>query len=225
VIALGTVFDKLRPFIERVDAMTLRERMLVFGGGVAILYVLWHTLLMDPLTVRAKSAEQRLTEARRQITMIDQVGAASAQNPAIAAAMRNRALQERLAALDAELNSVAKGYVAPERMTEMLRALLAEQHGLTLVSLANLPVESLSQPSGSKPGASIAADNRGPFLHPVEMVVEGDYGSVVAYLRAIEAMPWRIRWQQVELTARDYPLNRVRIVIGAFSLSRDWMSV
>jgi hypothetical protein len=29
----------------------------------------------------------------------------------------------------------------------------------------------------------------------------------------------------VELTAGDYPENRVRIVIGALSLSRDWMNL
>jgi MSHA biogenesis protein MshJ len=88
-----------------------------------------------------------------------------------------------------------------------------------------MPVESLSPPSASKQVAAIAPDDRGPFLHPVEMVVEGDYGSVVAYLRALEAMPWRIHWQRVELTAGDYPVNRVRIVIGALSLSRYWMTV
>ena len=55
------------------------------------------------------------------------------------------ACSERVAALDAELHGAARGYVAPERMTEMLRALLAGQHGLKLVSLRNLPVESLSQ--------------------------------------------------------------------------------
>jgi hypothetical protein len=38
-------------------------------------------------------------------------------------------------------------------------------------------------------------------------------------------MPWRIHWQQLELRTGDYPANRVRIVIGALSLSRYWMSV
>jgi hypothetical protein len=47
----------------------------------------------------------------------------------------------------------------------------------------------------------------------------------VAYLRSLEALPWRIHWQQLELTAGAYPVNRVRIVIGALSLSRDWMKV
>jgi MSHA biogenesis protein MshJ len=101
------------------------------------------------------------------------------------------------------------------------------------VSLANLPVESLSQPAsqpssqpaGAKTDAPLADDDRGPFLHPVEIVVEGDYASVVAYLRAAESLPWRIQWRKLELTAGEYPVNRVRLVIGALSLSRDWLSV
>ena len=60
---------------------------------------------------------------------------------------------------------------------------------------------------------------------PVEIVVEGDYASVVAYLRAVESLPWRIQWRKLELTAGEYPVNRVRLVIGALSLSRDWLSV
>ena len=223
--AVGGAIGRVRPLIERLDALTLRERVIIFGAGVALVYIAWQWLLMDPLAARAKIAEQHLADARRHVSMMDQIGAASSLNPAMAAAARNRALAQRLAAIDAELSSVAQGYVAPERMTELLKELLSEQHGLKLVGLANLPVQSLSHPLGSVPDAPIAADDRGPFLHPVEMVVEGDYASVVAYLRALEALPWRIHWQQVELTAGDYPVNRVRIVIGALSLSRDWMSV
>ena len=218
-------YDKVRPLVERLDALSLRERVLVFGAGVAILYVAWQSLLMEPLTARAKVAEQHLADARRQMTMSDEIDAAAAHDPAVQAALRNRSLAARLAELDSDLNSLAQGYVAPERMTELLRSLLGKQHGLTLVSLANMPVESLSPPSASKAAAAIAPDDRGPFLHPVEMVVEGDYGSVVSYLRALEAMPWRIHWQRVELSAGDYPVNRVRIVIGALSLSRYWMTV
>jgi MSHA biogenesis protein MshJ len=224
------MYDKVRPLVERLDGFSIRERALIFGVGVALLYVAWQSLLMDPLKVRGKAAEQHLADARQQMTMSEQIRAVVVHDPAVEAALRNGALAARLGALDANLNSVAHGYVAPERMTELLRSLLSEQRGLTLVSLTNLPVESLSLPSVSKQAAAstpaaIAPDDRGPFLHPVEMVVEGDYGSVVVYLRALEALPWRIHWQRVELTAGDYPVNRVRIVIGALSLSRYWMTV
>lgn len=229
MIAIQGIVGRVRPLIERVDALTLRERVIIFGAGVALVYIAWQTLVMDPLAGRARSAEQRLVQVRQQMTAIDELGTAASQDPTVRAALRNEALAQRLAALDGELGAAAKGYVAPERMTELLRALLAEQHGLKLVSLANLPVESLSQPLsqplGAKAEAPLADDDRGPFLHPVEIVVEGDYASVVAYLRAVESLPWRIQWRKLELTAREYPVNRVRLVIGALSLSRDWLSV
>ena len=73
-------------------------------------------------------------------------------------------------------------------------------------------------------GDEEASTDRGPFLHPVEVVVEGDYLSIVNYLHELEKLPWRIHWQRLELLAGDYPSNRVRIVVGALSLSRDWMA-
>lgn len=113
MIAIHAAFGRVRPFIERLDALTLRERVVIFGAGVALLYIAWQTLLMDPLGVRAKSAQQHLADARRQTAVIDEVGAAASQNPAVAAALRNRALADRLAALDGELNSVAQAMWRP----------------------------------------------------------------------------------------------------------------
>jgi MSHA biogenesis protein MshJ len=156
----------------------------------------------------------------------------------VTAANRNRALHQRIAELDTELGKLTGGYVAPDKMSALLREVLATQQGLRLVSLKNLPVISLSQagnadtaksgtpaPGAESPQAAAPAADHGPFLHPVEVVVDGDYLSVVAYLHSLEKMPWRIHWQRLELLSGDYPTNRVRLVIGALSLSRDWMSL
>src|ERR1700730_2284156 len=96
---------RVRPFIERLRGVTLRERLIIFGAGVALVCGTWQWLLMDPLAARAKVAEQHLADARRHTSMMDQIGAASSLNPATAAVARNRALIERLAILDTELRS------------------------------------------------------------------------------------------------------------------------
>lgn len=222
---LNALAVKLSTLSKRFDALSLRERAFLFGAGVALIYLAAQMLFMTPFANRAQHAEQRLALSRQHMAAIDAAAAQAASDPGIAAAARNAALQGRLAQLDSELLAAAQGYVTPRRVAIMLREILARQHGLQLVSLSNLPVESLSRTPAGKPGVDLAADDRGPFLHPVEMVVEGDYASVVDYLRALEAMPWRIHWQQLELTAGTYPVNRIRIVIGALSLSRDWMSI
>jgi len=229
MIALNTLTVRVRPLVERLDQMSLRERGMIFAVAVALLYCIWQTMVMDPMMARARASEQRLTTVKQRTQAADQLGAVAVQDPAIAAALRNRTLKQRLSELDAELTKAAQSYVAPDRMPDMLREMLARQRGLRLVTLRNLPVESLSMPadlhaSRSEP-AKIDPDDRGPFLHPVEMVLEGDYLSIVNYLHALEALPYQIHWQRLELAAGEYPNNRVRIEIGALSLSREWITV
>ena len=224
---MNAALARLKPYLERVDRLSLRERGLLFAGGIVVLYLGWQSLLMDPVAHRVRAAEQRLAEVRRRGQLAEEAGAAAAQDPAIAAAARNRALDGRLKSLDAELGAAAEGYVAPEKMADLLRQLLLAEQGLRLLSLRNLPAVSLSRPApaADAPAGEAPLVDHGPFLHPVELVVEGDYASVVAYLHALEKLPWRIHWQRLELLAGDSPANRVRIVIGALSLSRDWMAV
>ena len=143
--ALDNINGRLGPLLERFDALAVRERAMIFGAAVVVVYFTWQSLLMDPLLVRGKQAEQRLADVRVHMTAIDQAGAAATDDPLVVTARRNLALRARLGELDAELQTVSQGYVAPERVADLLREILARQQGLSLVSLANLPVESLSQ--------------------------------------------------------------------------------
>jgi len=229
MIALNTLTMRARPLIERLDQMSLRERGLVFAASVALLYCIWQTALMDPMMAHARNSEQRLATVKQRTQVVDQVSTYAAQDPAIGAAAKNKVLSQRLTDLDAELRKAAQAYVAPARRTDMLRKMLAGQQGLRLISLKNLPVVSLSVQRDThalaKEPADIDADDRGPFLHPVEIVVEGDYMTIVNYLHSLENLPYQIHWQRLELVAGDYPRNRVRIEIGALSLSREWITV
>lgn len=231
---------------ERLDRMSLRERALVFAAGVALVYVAWQMLLMDPLAARGRAAQQRVNESRARLVQMD--ATASAGNPRVQAIERRRALQQQLASLDERLRDAAGGFVAPDRMADLLRDVLAKQQGLRLVSLRNLPVEDLGAlataadvvtaatppASGATPPAAAATASAGtatttapagPFVHPVEVVVEGDFAAIIAYLRALEALPWQVQWRRLDLAAGEYPKNRVRIEIGTLGLTRDWLSV
>ena len=152
-------------------------------------------------------------------------------DPRLAGLGRQRALRERLAALDTQLQGASGGYVPPQKMVELLQQLLASQQELKLVRLRNLPVETL-MPATTAPEsapapatAPPAGDAGGPYVHPVEVVVEGNYLAIVAYLRALEKLPWRVQWRRLDLEVGEYPQNRVRIEIGTVSLSREWLIV
>ena len=219
---LRPLSQRVVPLMERYNQMSLRERGLIFGATLVLTFMAWQLLLMDPLAARAVAAAQKLAESQQRALAPD----AATQNPAVAAIARERALRERKAKLDQELVETSRGYIPPGRMTDVLRQLLQAQHGLRLISLRNLPAETLAdagkhKAAGSEPGQA----EHGPYLHPVEIEIEGDYASVVAYVHSLESLAMRLRWREIAVTAKKYPVNRVQIEIATLSLSRDWMTV
>lgn len=92
---------------------------------------------------------------------------------------------------------------------------------------ASAPADSAQPGANSDPGstAAVAAPESGPYLHPVEIVVEGRYLDIVAYLRALESLQWHFYWRVLELETKAYPLNRVRIELSTVSLDKEWIGV
>ena len=108
-------------------------------------------------------------------------------------------------------------------MVQVIHDVLSRQHGVRLVSLHNSPVATLVP--GTAQGTQSSAPSGGPYLHPVEIVVEGTYLDVLAYLHALESLEWRFYWRLLELESTAYPRNRVRIELSTLSLDRDWIGV
>jgi MSHA biogenesis protein MshJ len=81
------------------------------------------------------------------------------------------------------------------------------------------PPPAVEQAAVSRPASS------GPYVHPVELVVEGNYLDVLAYLHALENLPWRFYWKILELQTTHYPTNRVRIELSTLSMDKDWIGV
>ncbi len=56
-------------------------------------------------------------------------------------------------------------------------------------------------------------------------MIEGEYGDVLNYLQALEALPWRFRWKTLDLTTKQYPVNRVRLELSTLSMDKTWLGV
>ena len=87
------------------------------------------------------------------------------------------------------------------------------------------PEDANAAPEASDPAADVLEAATGPFVHPVEIVIEGSYLDVLAYLKALEHLDWRFYWTVLELETQRYPLNRVRIELSTLSMDKDWIGV
>lgn len=215
--------------ISRFNAMTLRERALVAVGVLALLVLAWDQFLMNPLRHRQKALTGEIDTTRATLaSLTDAIEGRARDNPMSAAMQKKQSLTLSLAAVDAQLQSESAGLISPDRMLEVLRDVLNRQHGLRLVSMRNLPVVSLVPPAeSSEPGKRETKPQAttGPYVHSMEIVLEGGYLDVLAYLKSVEALPWRFYWQLLDLKTDTYPVNRVRIRLNTLSMDKEWLGV
>ena len=134
--------------------------------------------------------------------------------------MRAGELQTQVQNIDAQLKNTASGFVASNRMIEVLHDVLDRQGRLALVSIRNLPVTGLI-PRWRRQRARRSP----PYVHSIEIVIDGEYADILEYLTALEALPWKFRWTSLDLSTAGYPRNRVRIELSTLSLDSTWLGV
>jgi len=207
--------------LARFDALSLRERALVGGACLIGMVLLWFATVFDPATARQRALSAELSTLQQSIEVTTHsIQETADSDPTLVAQREEKRLKVQLALINAQLAAKSAGLIPPERMVQVIHDVLSRQHGVTLISLHNSPVTTLVPAA-----AGSAAPSGGPYVHPVEIVIEGTYLDVLAYLRALESLEWRFYWRLLELESTAYPRNRVRIELSTLSLDKDWIGV
>jgi MSHA biogenesis protein MshJ len=220
---------RLHMLLARINRASLRERALMFGAAVAVISMLWYQLVMVPLESR-RMVIAKTIEAIRSHSSVDAAGNAEDQVAQRYAELKSRdlALTKAIAEADAQLRDMQRGMIEPKEMVKVLTAVLERQKNLHLVLLRNLPVQPLLKPvdktdKSDKSDAAPVADV-GPYLHPVELVVRGDYLNVLAYLKELEAENWGFQWRRFELSSsEDGPEYHIQFM--TLSMESNWLGV
>jgi len=219
---------------SRFNAMSLRERAAIAVAVLALIVLLWDQVWMSPLSARKVQITQEIGAIQKSlVSLAESIEGRAHDNPLNAAVAQKQELVRSLAAVDLELASASSDLIPPQRMLSVLRDVLDERPGLRLISMRNLPVESLasiaqqgSQDSGLAPQQpNMAATTTGPYIHSMEMIIDGSYLDVLRYLQAVEALPWHFYWQALELKTTEFPTNRVRIRLSTLSMDKEWLGV
>ena len=138
----------LQRYADRLDAMSLRERVLIFLAAAVVIVAIADSVLFDPISRRQKVNSQRIHQQEDEIrTMQGQVQAyAQSQTGDNANAKRQRLekLMIELAALDRDLAARRSELVPPERMAKMLYEIVKRNPDIELVSLRSLPATGLT---------------------------------------------------------------------------------
>ncbi|GAB2838804.1 type II secretion system protein GspM [Pseudoduganella ginsengisoli] len=94
-------------------------------------------------------------------------------------------------------------------------------------AMAPAPVLPLAPPAGqaAKPAVPAAKQEELLYRHGVQIVVEGSYLDMVAYMQALEAMPEQLFWGKATLNAKQYPKATLSLTLYTLSLDQKWIAL
>ncbi|HEV2610411.1 MAG TPA: MSHA biogenesis protein MshJ [Noviherbaspirillum sp.] len=231
----------------KIDALSLRERAIIFAMSALILVVLVNTTLLEPQYARQKQLTQRITQEQSLIAgaqaEIKQKAMSLEVDPDRSAKIRLQRLKEQSAELQLALRDLQKGLVTPDKMSVLLEDILKNNDALKLVSLKTLPVASLL---GTTAPADIAASSKSEdkrpeqvvtaaqntiggavggavYKHGVEIVLQGSYLDTMKYLTQLETMPWQLFWGEARLHVDEYPKATLTLTLFTLSQNEKWL--
>ncbi|MDB5762631.1 MAG: biosis protein MshJ [Herminiimonas sp.] len=231
--------------VLKVDALTLRERAIIFAMLAVLLITLINTMLLDPQFAKQKQLSEQVKAEQEKINLI-QTEIRQAINmhsdPDTGARERLKALRQQAGQMQAGLVDMQKGLVSPDKMTVLLEDILKRNGKLRLLSLKTLPASSLTGESPVE-GNAVAAQSAGTvtsvmknkvdaapakgavYTHGVEIVVQGEYLEMMNYMAELERMPWQLFWGKAKLNVDDYPKATLALTLYTLSLDKKWLNL
>jgi MSHA biogenesis protein MshJ len=214
-------------YAERIDALSVRERVLIFATAMVVLLALLYSLFIDPEVAAQRRFSSTLAQRQGELRALE------VQLTAIAtsrAADPDRALRERLAEVRARLadterliGAEERKFTAPRQMKAVIEEMLARNRAIELVALRTLPTTTIAEAREAAKPAS--PGDRLIYRHGIEVTVAGRYLDLLRYLRDLENMPTQLYWSSLELDAAHYPKHTMKLVVYTLSLDPAWLNV
>ena len=231
----ASIKQRVLQLAARIDALSLRERGMVFGATIAVLAFAGHTFVLAPQDAKQAALRTQIEQQQAASAAIDGEITARVEgsriDPDAQARTRLNTMQQEMGQLGSELLALEHGLVPPERMGPLVESILRANGRLKLVSMRTLPAEPLAAPGAAPatpaPAPATAAGSDVPLLyrHGVEVTVRGNYLDMVDYMSTLDAMPTRMFWGRAQLDVETYPTARLTLTLHTLSLDRQWMKL
>jgi len=216
----------VKKIMSRVDATSLRERVLLFVALAVVLTAIADTLVIGPVAERERKLHATIagyqTELDAAETYIRNMVNSRGADPDAPNRARHQLLADQIDRIEEQIAQEQERFTSPERMRSVLEETLRATPGVQLVQLKSVPIETLAEMAPA-PGAAGGVRTR-IYRHGFELTVGGSYFELYAYLRYLERMP-RIYWGKADYAVRGYPNATLKLTVYTLSFDRTWIQV
>lgn len=205
--------EQLKQLATRIDTLQLRERALLLLAGIAIVFVLVDTFGLQSSYRQQQQSRQEIEDLELQLATLsarsqllaNPQGNASAQD----SAQERTRLQGEIAELEERLQGQLGVLLQPEQAARVLEQVLGPDQELKLTRMDAVGRQlntTAQQDNGDTSGAGIGR-------YELRLQLEGSYLATLRYLRALEALPWKFFWEELDFEVLEHPVAQVTLDI------------
>lgn len=208
---------------EKFDALSLRERFLFGFTILVVISLAWWHFYAAPVMLETNILAD---ENSRISTEVNQTRAAIKDIRNTIAAGVNQEKKVKLAQLEKALEAVEERLrlktielIDPEKMFSLMTQLVYRDSRLKLLSLKRREV---------KPAITLPEEQQGDtgiYRHVLEVKFSGKFADILKYMQSLEALDWKLIWDEIEVVSDEYPLITVKVVISTLSTRKEWVGV
>lgn len=206
----------------KFDAISSRERKLVFWGLPITLMVVFFLQFLEPTYQDIQSKQKQLLQTTKQVldtqNSIQSITTQLSIDPNAELNTQIERARSRIDALDRVFNEELNQLVQPSYMPILLEQMINEADGLKLLSLNSVdPIKIFSLDENNT--------NVALYQHRIKLVLEGNFFAVRDFLRQTEELGWRLYWPQLDYEVKAYPSAQVSVDLATLSTSEEFISV
>lgn len=223
-------------FLERkVNALSGRERGLLLLVVLGIIYYLWQAIIFTPIgnskatiAAKIKLAQQQITQITGQTATIEKTIQA---DPKYKLAKRIELLRQDKEKYATSVAALVKTLIPPQAMVELLREILTKDQELVLLNMENIPEQPVFKQLNEKQHVEQRLNNKPEankiqlYKHGVKLELTGTYFATCKFLQALEKLPWKLLWSELQYEVTDYPYASIKMIIYTLSLQTSYIGM
>lgn len=208
---------------SKVEAMPLRERLIIFVALAFSVIALTTTFLLNPLLKKQQDLTKKLILQQNQMqelqTKVQELSQAKKAEENSPLRLRAAELKAQIAAKAEYVQNMREHLVEPDKMVAMLERILNKNNRLQFVTLETLPVEPIMDPTKK------ANTGRQIFKHGVRVTLRGGYLDLLQYLDAVERDTVKMYWSEVSFSVDKHPDGVLTLTLYTLSLDKVWLKI
>lgn len=212
--------ERLQRWETSIDALGLRERLFLLLTLVAVVFLIVDTLVYQPALKEQGRSRNAIDNLQLRLTVLEQesrdIAREQAADPLAWRKRRTQELEIRLQELDEALRARLGLLVDPRQAPTLLRDILAQEQDLTLLGL-DTEVTALDQALFTdRPADDIEYLPANLARYQLTLRLEGSYPATLRFLERLEALPWALFSERLDLEVQDHP--RARVTLRLYTL-------